>query len=74
MSASNGAPRSLQHEHSNAVELQNTQFQENVYRMQTQTHLGLHFRGILATTYIIHHTCYLIHAICCKLAVQNVMG
>ena len=52
MPASNGAPRSLQHDHSNAVELQNTEIQENLYRMQT--HRGLHFRGILVICYMLY--------------------
>ena len=36
MPASNGAPRSVQHERSNAAvfELQNTENQENLYRLQ----------------------------------------
>ena len=35
MSVSNGAQRSLQHERSNAVELENTENLENRYRMHT---------------------------------------
>ena len=55
MPASNGALRSIQHEHSNAVELQNTEFQESLYRMQT--HRGLHFRGILGICYMLYSCC-----------------
>ncbi len=45
MPASNGAPPSLQHERSNVEELQNTRFQEYLYRMQT--HQGLEYMVVV---------------------------